>query len=110
MGDPDGAARRGAPLDEQQHRFELAINGCRLTLAQVAAFKQLTGARILEPGRYWLDPDSGNMGIEGESRPRLNLYRACLRQGMSRRSLAMRAAEGVTAFGSGDGAALGGAL
>ncbi len=56
------------------HDVEFVINGYQLTPQQIAAFKRLTGLFILEPGRYWLDPTTGNMGSEGNPFPGMNIF------------------------------------
>ena len=70
------------------------INGHQLTPTQINAFKQLTGLAILEPGRYWLDPNSGNMGNEGNPFPRMNIFQNYIQQansmGRARPSLSER--------------------
>ena len=58
---------------------DFVINGHQLTPMQMSAFKQLTGFLILEPGRYWLDPNSGNMGSEGNPLPTMNIFQNCIR-------------------------------
>jgi len=74
--------------------LEFVINGHQLTPIQIIEFKQLTGFVILEPGRYWLDPNSGNMGVEGNSFPTMNIFQNCIQQantlGQVRRSLSER--------------------
>jgi len=54
--------------------LEFEINGHQLTPMEIDSFKRLTGLVMLEPGRYWLDPNSGNMGVEGDSIPRMNIF------------------------------------
>jgi hypothetical protein len=56
--------------------LEFVINGVQLTPVQMEAFKSLTGMIVLEPGRYWLDPQSGAMGREGQSFPIMNVFAA----------------------------------
>ena len=56
--------------------LEFVINGVQLSPVQIEAFKRLTGMAILEPGRYWLDPQSGAMGREGQSFPIMNVFAA----------------------------------
>jgi hypothetical protein len=63
--------------------IEFVINGCQLTPQQIAAFKRLTGIAILEPGHYWLDAETGNMGIEGHPRPQMNIFQNYLQQAMA---------------------------
>ena len=60
--------------------FEFVINGHQLTPAQIDSFKRMTGVVILDPGRYWLDPASGNMGSEGDPAPRMNIFQKYVRQ------------------------------
>ncbi len=64
------------------HDVEFVINGCQLTATQIAAFKHLTGFVILEPGRYWLDPNTGNMGSEGSPFPSMNIFQNLIQQSM----------------------------
>ena len=53
---------------------EIVINGLRLSPAQITAFKQLTGQPIPEPGHYWFDPATGNLGFVGSPVPYYNVY------------------------------------
>ena len=74
--------------------FEFVINGHQLTPTQIDSFKRMTGVVIFEPGRYWLDPGSGNMGSEGDPIPRMNVFQIHNRQadgaGPAQRSLSER--------------------
>ena len=65
------------------HDVEFVINGSQLSPAQIGAFKQLTGFTILEPGRYWLDPETGNMGVEGSPIPQMNIFQNYLQQAIA---------------------------
>jgi len=60
--------------------LEFVINNYQLNPQQIVAFKNLTGFFILEPGRYWLDPETGNMGIEGSPFPTMNIFQNILDQ------------------------------
>lgn len=64
------------------HDVEFAINGYQLTPEQIVAFKRLTGFMILEPGRYWLDPSTGNMGNEGNQFPAMNIFQHLMQQAL----------------------------
>ena len=74
--------------------LEFVINNCQLNAEQIDNFKRLTGFVILEPGRYWLDPENGNMGIEGNPLPQMNIFENYIRQvaaaGRQRPSLSER--------------------
>lgn len=59
---------------------EFAINGHRLTAAQMHAFQRLSGLSTLEPGMYWLNPETGAMGHEGEQAARTNVFRRYIRE------------------------------
>ncbi len=65
------------------HDVDFVINGYQLTPAQIGEFKRLTGFMILEPGRYWLDPQTGNMGVEGSLIPSMNIFQNYLQQAMA---------------------------
>jgi hypothetical protein len=65
------------------HDVEFVINSYQLTPEQIAAFKRLTGSMILEPGRYWLDPTTGNMGPEGNPSPSMNIFQHLMSQTMA---------------------------
>lgn len=65
------------------HDVEFVINSYQLTPEQIAAFKRLTGFLILEPGRYWLDPATGNMGREGNPFPAMNVFLNLMQQTMA---------------------------
>jgi len=53
---------------------EIVINGERLTPRQIASFKQLAGQPIPEPGHYWFNPMTGDLGFAGSSAVLYNLY------------------------------------
>ena len=53
---------------------EIVINGARLTPQQIGAFKRLTGQPIPEPGQYWFNPMTGDLGFAGSPRIFCNLY------------------------------------
>ncbi len=72
--------QRWNSLTGNYNDLEFVINGHQLTPLEIDAFKRMTGLIILEPGRYWLDPISGNMGIEGDSVPRTNIFQNPLPQ------------------------------
>jgi hypothetical protein len=59
---------------------EFVINGHRLTAAQMDTFQRLSGLPALEAGRYWLNPETGAMGHEGEQAARTNIFRHYIRQ------------------------------
>jgi len=62
------------------HDFEFIINGYQLKPQQLEAFKRLTGFLVLEPGRYWLDPETGDMGVDGNKFPIMNIFQQNNRQ------------------------------
>ena len=51
------------------------VNGEKLGALSVAGMDQQTG-RVLPDGRYWLEPLSGNWGVEGNSTPLGNVHAA----------------------------------
>ena len=51
------------------------VNGEKMGAFGVAGMDQQTG-RVLPDGRYWLEPISGNWGIEGNNRPLGNVHAA----------------------------------
>ncbi len=59
---------------------EFVINHYQLNPQEIEAFKRLTGFVILEPGRYWLDPETGNMGVEGSDFPTMNIFQVLMQQ------------------------------
>ena len=63
--------------------LEFVINGHQLTPSQIGAFKRLTGFLMLEPGRYWLHPNTGDMGVEGEDFPRMNIFQHFIQQAIA---------------------------
>ncbi len=68
------AHKRWRQVVGRQSSFEFVVNRERLTLAEIDEFKRITGLKVLEPGRYWLDLATGNMGFEGEAYPRANVF------------------------------------
>lgn len=66
--------QRWAALFGRYEQVELVINGQRLTAEQIGQFQRLTGWPVVEPGHYWLDPTTGNMGMVGELLPRFNVF------------------------------------
>lgn len=72
--------QRWNSLTGNYSNLEFVINGYQLTPQQIASFKRLTGFMILEPGHYWLDPETGNMGIEGDSFPVMNIFQNFVQQ------------------------------
>lgn len=69
---------------------EFIINGCQLTAQQIDAFKRLTGLAVLEPGRYWLDPNTGNVGQEGVPIAFMNVFQNPMQQSPAAGSLRFR--------------------
>lgn len=59
---------------------EFVINGYQLSPSQMESFKRLTGLLVLEPGHYWLDPETGAMGVVGVSFPFMNIYQHYIQQ------------------------------
>lgn len=53
---------------------EIIINGVRLSPPQIDAFRQLTGQPIPEPGHYWFNPMTGDLGFAGSPMTCCNLY------------------------------------
>jgi hypothetical protein len=51
------------------------VNGEKMGAFGVAGMDQQTG-RVLPDGRYWLEPVSGNWGVEGNSTPLGNVHAA----------------------------------
>ena len=51
------------------------VNGEKMGALGVAGMDQQTG-RVLPDGRYWLEPLSGNWGVEGNSTPLGNVHAA----------------------------------
>ena len=51
------------------------VNGEKMGAFGVAGMDQQTG-RVLPDGRYWLEPVSGNWGIEGNNTPLGNVHAA----------------------------------
>ena len=51
------------------------VNGEKMGALSVAGMDQQTG-RVLPDGRYWLEPLSGNWGVEGNSTPLGNVHAA----------------------------------
>ena len=49
------------------------VNGEKMGALSVAGMDQQTG-RVLPDGRYWLQPVSGNWGVEGNSTPLGNVH------------------------------------
>ena len=49
------------------------VNGEKMGAFGVAGMDQQTG-RVLPDGRYWLEPISGNWGVEGNSTPLGNVH------------------------------------
>ena len=49
------------------------VNGEKMGALSVAGMDQQTG-RVLPDGRYWLEPLSGNWGVEGNSTPLGNVH------------------------------------
>jgi hypothetical protein len=74
MGYWDTVRQRLNSLVGNYDDFELVINGVVLTPQQIAAFRQITGLAVLEPGRFWFDAASGAMGREGSRWPLYQLY------------------------------------
>lgn len=75
--------QRVSSLIGNYHDVEFVINGYQLTPEQIAAFKRLTGFFMLEPGRYWLDPATGNMGNESNPFPGMNVFQNLMQQTMA---------------------------
>lgn len=49
------------------------VNGEKMGALSVAGMDQQTG-RVLPDGRYWLEPISGNWGVEGNTTPLGNVH------------------------------------
>ena len=59
----------------QETTRKVYVNGEKMGAFGVAGMDQQTG-RVLPDGRYWLEPVSGNWGIEGNNTPLGNVHYA----------------------------------
>jgi len=78
--EPTGYIRTGhsygrAPVNASNGNTGIYLNGRHINGVEAARWQALF-KQVIQPGRYWLDGNTGNVGVEGNSQPTGNVMAA----------------------------------